>query len=507
MDQIVHPLPRSRNPGFSGEMKPVAMALGLAFGVGAVPGASAAIITVNNLSGTSVVGQCTLRDALLAAQTNAVVQGCAAGAIAGTDTINFSVTGTISLATDLTVDSNVTINGPGAASLTLAPSSTNRAMTVKSNVTSAISGVTFQGNGTTLVDGAALYHYGGTLTIQNCVFSGNKTTTKGGAIFNYTGTVIVQSSTFTGNQANKGGAIFNYGGNLTVQTSTLTGNQATKGGAVFLYKHSNSATIQQSTFSGNTATISGGAIYLYYSGGITISDSTISGNHATAGSGGAIYFYKAANSTITNSTISGNTAGKSGGAILLYKSILAVNNSTISGNTAVLAGGGFYLTDGGNLASPRLILTSSIVANNTAEVGANDLARSNGTIDATNSLIQNPAGSINGINTANITGVNPMLAPLTNNGGPTQTMALLAGSPAIDKGSNPLALAFDQRGTPFVRSSGVTDIGAFEIQGAPPPPPVANVPVPTLSQWGLALLSAMMAGWAMLTGFRKRRRR
>ena len=114
--------------------------------------------------------------------------------------------------------------------------------------------------------------------------------------------------------------------------------------------------------------------------------------------------------------------------------------------------------------------------------------------------------SITGTNVANITGANPLLGPLANNGGPTLTHALLAGSPAINAGINPLALAFDQRGTGFARSSGVTDIGAFEVQGAPPPPPATNVPVPTLSQWSLALLSAMMAAWAMLTGFGKRRR-
>jgi parallel beta-helix repeat protein len=469
MDQIVHQVLRSRNPGFSGEMKPVAMALGLAFGlgVGVAPAASAATLTVLNNADSG------------AGSLRATIAGAASG-----DTIVFgSVTGTIPLATELTINVDVTISGPGASSLTLAPSSTNRAIHFGQNHTTAISGVTFQGNGTATAKGAGIYHYAGTLTISNCVFNGNVT---------------------TGN----GGAIWNYGGTLNIHSSTFTGNHAVNGGAIFLYGNTNSATIQQSTFSGNVATGKGGAIFLYYSGGITISDSTISGNQATGGGGGAIYFYKAGNSTITNSTISGNTAGgRGGGAIVLYKSVLAVNNSTVTGNSTTNAGGAFYLSDGGNLTSPHLILTSSIVANNSSEVGPNDLARANGTIDATNSLILNPAGNINGMNTANIIGVNPMLGPLLNNGGPTMTHALLAGSPAINAGSNPLALAFDQRGTPFVRSSGVTDIGAYEVQGAPPPPPVANVPVPTLSQWGLALLGAMMAGLAMLTGFGKRRRR
>jgi len=481
MDHLVQQFPRSRNPVFAGEMKPVAMALGLAFGLGAAPAASAATITVNNLSGISIAGQCTLRDALQAADTNAAVQGCAAGS--GADTINFSVTGTISLATELTINSDVTINGPGAASLTLAPSSTNRALYIKSNHTTAISGVTFQGNGTTLVDGAALYHYSGTLTIQNCVFTGNKTTTKGGAIFNYGGTLIIKSSTFTGNRAgDRGGAIFMYSGNLSIDASTLSGNQSVRdGGAISFYHY-------------------GGT-----NGALTMTNSTLSGNQSTGATsrGGAVHMYRTLASTITNSTISGNSSNNGSGALYLRNSSpLTISNSTVSGNSAVNIAGGITLY------KATLNLVSTIVANSSSGTGTRDIEIGpGGIVNGTNSLVQNATGFGFSSGSGNITGVNPLLGPLANNGGPTQTMALLAGSPAIDKGSNPLALAFDQRGTPFVRSSGVTDIGAYEVQGAPPPPPVASVPVPTLSQWSLALLSAMMAGWAMLTGFGKRRRR
>src|SRR5690606_708942 len=70
--------------------------------------------------------------------------------------------------------------------------------------------------------------------------------------------------------------------------------------------------------------------------------------------------------------------------------------------------------------------------------------------------------------TNNLKNVDPMLGPLAFNGGPTQTHALLAGSPAIDKGSNPAALTTDQRGAPFVRVSGPqADIGAYEKQATP----------------------------------------
>jgi len=468
MDQIVHQIPRSRNPGFAGEMKPVAMALGLAFGlgVGTMPIASAATLTVLNNADTG------------AGSLRATVTGAAPG-----DVIVFgSVTGVIPLATQITISKDVTISGPGAGSLTIAPSSTHRAIFIDSNnPTVTISGVTFQGNGTAVDDGAAIYNYGGALTILNTVFSGNVTTGKGGAIYNYVGDVVIKSSTFSGNRATGlGGAIYNYGGSVSIDASTFSGNQSASGGGAI-------------AFYADTGTPSSS---------LTITNSTLSGNQTTGVNkyGGAIYLHNVAASTITNSTISGNSASGTGGAIALYRTILAVNNSTITGNTATSSVGGVYLY------GSTLNLFSTIVANNVGGGSPDIGVGETGTVNGTNSLVRSTSGFTFSTNVNNITGLDPLLGPLASNGGPTQTMALLPGSPAIDKGINPLALAFDQRGTPFVRSSGVTDIGAYEVQGAPPPPPVASVPVPTLSQWGLALLSAMMAGWAMLTGFGKRRR-
>jgi hypothetical protein len=121
-------------------------------------------------------------------------------------------------------------------------------------------------------------------------------------------------------------------------------------------------------------------------------------------------------------------------------------------------------------------VNNTIVAGNSDQSGMNDIRRS-GTLNASNCLIQNlPAGTINGINTANITGVAPLLGPLQDNGGPTQTLALLPGSPAIDKGSNaliPTGLTTDQRGVGFNRSiNGTVDIGAYEYQ---PPATTTNL--------------------------------
>jgi hypothetical protein len=86
--------------------------------------------------------------------------------------------------------------------------------------------------------------------------------------------------------------------------------------------------------------------------------------------------------------------------------------------------------------------------------------------------VQNGAGAggiSNGVN-GNMVGVDPLLGPLADNGGPTQTHALLPGSPAIDRGRNDLGLATDQRG--FGRVAGrAADMGAFEVQPPPAPPP------------------------------------
>jgi len=95
------------------------------------------------------------------------------------------------------------------------------------------------------------------------------------------------------------------------------------------------------------------------------------------------------------------------------------------------------------------------------------------TVNATNSAIQNicpsPSCEITVSGSGNLIAVEPMLAPLANNGGPTQTHALLAVSPALNAGSNPLNLTTDQRGTGFPRVVGAAaDIGAFEGTVGPP---------------------------------------
>lgn len=272
--------------------------------------------------------------------------------------------------------------------------------------------------------------------------------------------------------------IFNISGANTVNVGisglTLTGAKATSNGGAIANSGAN-VTLNFDTLSGNSTTNEGGAIFHNANGGVfTIANSTLSGNMANKA--GAIYSV-GFNLVIINSTISGNMAADSVGGIKLEFAFATISNSTINGNSAKFSQGGILAGTGNN----QLDLVSTIVANNTDVTGASDLARFAGTVNATNSLIEQALapGVINGTDTANQTGVDPLVGALANNGGPTNTHGLQPGSPAIDTGSNPLGLTNDQRGAGFRRVFGAgPDIGAFELQ--------PGVGAPALSSLGLA---------------------
>jgi Right handed beta helix region len=249
----------------------------------------------------------------------------------------------------------------------------------------------------------------------------------------------------------------------------------------------------------------GGGILVRQGGNLDLRNSTITGNRAF--SGGGIAFADGASGTITNCTISGNSAeggnGGGGGIFIFGGGSVSIFNSTIAFNSAVVVGGGLLMVES------QLGLLSTIVAKNLAP-DSPDLHREAGTLDARNSLIQSIApGAINGSNIGNITGVDPILGPLASNGGPTQTHALLAGSPAINTGANLAGLATDQRGPGFARVVGLaTDIGAFEDQTQPPPPPPPS-PLPPIStestaqslQAAAQIVQTLQRGGAKLAAF------
>jgi VCBS repeat-containing protein/predicted outer membrane repeat protein len=283
----------------------------------------------------------------------------------------------------------------------------------------------------------------------------------GGAIrIDFYNNVTITSVTFANNSAphtsgnlvyGLGGAIDNNGF-LTIDTCVFGSNSASNGGgAIYGDGSPGSIAIRNSSFTDNTAVLSGGAIFNHQM--LTIDNSTLARNKAVAsagaGQGGAIDNNGGGDLKLTNCTISDNTA-IFGGGISNYQS-LTVNACTFAGNSA-LYGGGIYASN--NITS----LANTIVALNTATNGPDiyGTASSQG-----HNLIGNSSGA-NGLIGSDLVNVNPQLGTLANNGGPTQTRALLAGSPAIDAANTATAPATDQRGVSRPQGS-QSDIGAYEL--------------------------------------------
>lgn len=412
-----------------------------------------------------------------------------ANANSDSDTITFnaSLNGTeIALSGgEMAISSDVTITGNGAANTVINAQQASRIFTVdgagatKSAVT--ISSLTLKNSHVTGNGGAIVNRE--SLTLSNCTLSGNSATGYGGVASSY-GSLTITGCTVTGNSAAYGG-VTTTNGSLTITNSTVSNNSATKGGGVMT--GNGTYTLSGSTFSSNTAT-NGGVIY--GNGTYTASDCTFSSNTASS-SGGVVLLNSSF--TATGCTFSGNTAVM-GGAIAMTGTV-SLTNSTLSGNSASSGGGAIFCNS-------TMTLTNCTVANNRADSdGTNDDTGGGLSISGTptlkNTIVSgnfvgtgstssdvsgtlsslstfnlighagSAGGLVNGIN-GNQVGVNPLLGSLANNGGTTQTLALQAGSPAINAGSNALvpgALTTDQRGSGFDRIFATfVDIGAFESQ-------------------------------------------
>ncbi len=322
---------------------------------------------------------------------------------------------------------------------------------------------------------------GNSVTGGSQSFSGN--IASGGAIFNEA-LAMVTGSTFTGNKATggaatmsggtaNGGAIDNsYRGNLAISGSTFQQNSATGG----------METSAQGSRGGNAR---GGAICSEGSSNVqlSITSSVFSSNTAAGGTasivggqafGGAIYNGTTLTSLV-NSVLAGNQAiggaatqtngqGTGGGLYTDFIGPATLINCTVSGNSANSSGGGLFING-------PITLTDTIFAVNSAP-SAPDIA--GGATSKGYNLIGKTDGSSGWIG-SDLTGtiaqpLNPLLAPLGDYGGPTKTVALLPGSPAIDAGitadypGTTTAITTDQRGISRPRGS-APDIGAFESEG------------------------------------------
>jgi hypothetical protein len=432
--------------------------------------------TVNSLDDS---GDGTLRWAITQANQNN-----------GADIINFSVTGTITLQSALPDLSDTTgltdIGGPGASSLTVARSSAAgtpdfRIFTVDGGADVQLVGLTITGGS---ADSGGGIGNAGTLTISYTTVSGNTATGSwsngGGGIYN-SGMLVMADSKISDNlgafYGDFGGGIYNAG-TVILTNCTISGNTAwNSGGGI---SNMSTLSITDSTISGNSVTGLGGGID--NSGGtMTVTNSTIAGNSALVG--GGIDNDNGSTMTVTNSAIAYNYASSSvndsegdysGGGVFNWGT-MALTNSTIAYNSSNASG-----ATGSGIANHNIwvgiTINNTIVAlNNISGTTADDIAGPVSQSSAYNLIGTGGSGGlIDGINGNKVGVADPGLGTLAENGGPTQTIVLLSGSPAIDAGSNgliPSGVQYDQRGPGFQRivnatgkATATVDIGAFEWQ-------------------------------------------
>jgi predicted outer membrane repeat protein len=367
--------------------------------------------TDEHSDGLCGIADCTLIEALAASNANA-----------SANTITFApgVSGTIfnSFGPGRSITHPVTITGPGARTLTIDGKGAHRIFNIQAGAGSvSISGLTLA-NGKAVTGGAFPNGSGGailnaaSLALTDCTLIGNSSDVHGGAILN--------------NGSSSGNAT------LTLNYCTLTGNSSTaSAGAIF-----------------NLGAASGHAT-------LSMTNCTLNQNSASQ-YGGAIY---------TDGTSAGNAA-------------LTLTNCTFNQNTANLVAGGIY-NDAINQGSPQGAATLTL-RNTIFRAGANgaNLVNETGTITSQGSNLSSdaaggdtatgPGGFLN--QAGDIRNTDPKLDTLKSNGGPTDTVALLANSPAINAGNDSLAPPKDQRGKSRI---GVSDIGAFEF--TPPSGVLGNV--------------------------------
>jgi hypothetical protein len=376
----------------------------------------------------------------------AVVAAASAG-----DTVTFALAppcSTITLSAPIDITTNLTMDGPGAASLAVEESTTADVFDVSSAVTAgSISGLTIE-------DGNIGIANSGTVTVTDSTITDNGSN-DGGGIVNK-GDLTVTGSTVSDNiigvgDAQNGGGIDNLKGTVTLTDSTISDNAAANGAnGGGISSLDGTVDITGSTLSGNsTGNGDGGGIY-DTGGTITLADSTLAGNQANDGNGGGID-NEAGTVTVSNSTLIHNKAFYSvdGGGIYNLDT-LTVSNSTFSANGAMYGGTGGDIYNGG-----------------AATVGATILANSAGGGDCSGPITDagfnlDDDGSCGLVAAGDLSDTKAGLDPsgLAPNGGPTETIALEPTSAALSAVSNPAQCATpDQRG---VSRPTPCDIGAVQ---------------------------------------------
>jgi hypothetical protein len=370
----------------------------------------------------------------------------------GPFTFNCDGPTTVGTEAEIVIDSVVVLDGEG--NLTVDANEAHRVFSVPENVTVELRGFTVtkglvvdQGHGAGILND-------GTLTLANCIVSENGTNSSGvygGGIHN-SGTLTLSDTTVSGNMGLQGGGI-NNPGTLTLTHTTVSGNTASEGGGIA--NLSGTLSLTNSAVSGNTAISGSGGGITNILGTLTLTNSTVSGNSG-AWAGGINNHTGPL--TLTNSTVSGNTTLSKGGGIANYRGPVTLTNSTVSGNTADEGGGGIFNWG-------PLTLTNSLVDGD-CELGVGPSAPI-GSISSNGYTIESPGdtcGFDQPTDQVNVSAGDLKLGPLADNGGPTMTHALLAGSVAINVILAQMCQGDeDQRGEPRPGHA-KCDVGAFEVQ-------------------------------------------
>ena len=453
--------------------------------------ASFAVNTLADSNNGSCGAPCSLRDAITAANL--------AG---GTNTITFSVSGSITLGSALPqITNNLTIIGNGAANTIIDGAGSYQVFNIGNGVTASLSDLTIQNgsaptgggvanvgilavtnstvsNNSATDSGGGIYN-GGTLTLTNSTISSNSAYNSSGGILNERGAVTITNSTLSNNTTTRysGGGIYNFQGTLTITGSTVSNNVA-GGGTGGIVNDFATLTITSSIVSGNSG-FSGGIDNAL--GTVTITSSTLSGNTGTSGGG---ILNDGDTITLINSTLSGNTGDDGGGIYNYDHGKMTLINTTLSGNFANSKGGGIYDDD----TSEIMLINSTLSENSTSGDGGSTWR--SGTVIASNSIFYNNVGNQDcfggilefapnlGCGGA-VTG-DPMLGAFNGTYYP-----LLSGSPAIDAGDNsriPSGITTDQIGNPRIQG-GTVDLGAYEFpQAVAAASSVTGAPVSDLCQ-------------------------
>ena len=405
-----------------------------------------------------------------------------ANAFAGDDVIDFALgTATIALGSLLTLNQGATIDGGGAITLDGGGVSQHFKLTnpnFPGQMSYRLMGLKLI-NGYAALLGGSVSASNSTVTLTRVEFTNNKTGPGGigGAVY-ASGTTHLYGYevTTTGNQADFGGAIFSSSGATVILNSFIARNNQAGGGGGAIEHQGQTLAIGESLFTGNSITVHGA-------------------------SGGAIEVNPVSTSSlnIANSTFYGNTGsgnGSAGSALFVWGAVPdgLIQNSTFAGNDAARG----VITAAWNGASiPKVTLKNTIVSSTVGGSFENCRTSGGGVIADDGNNLQ-WGGSAAASCGASITQADPQLAPLADNGGFSQTMALLAGSPAINAGSD--CTSADQR-TVSRPIGPACDICAFEsplgaAAGGGGGGQVASVPA--LAPAGLALLSTVVAGLGVL---------